>query len=265
MKYLPEHPCLKRHIDYFWIVKQGQELFKHAPPLLDFPGLCPELIYVLDGYYTIHYQGRKERVSENRLYSFVYQDVLLDCSTLKSFAIVRFKARNLSSLLPFIPCSAPEVMRNSICRIEDIFRNPLYCPTKYLSSLPAPVIGQELENWLLRQYRPEHEGFLADMAAELPDGGSPKEVMAKTGYSYSTLERHFKRDTGLGPKQYQRLQRFRRVINELYDSRNPDWMHYVVQNGYHDQSHLIREVKRYSRRTPATLLRESVLQDFRPH
>lgn len=264
MKYLPQHPALQRHIDHFWIVEKGCELFKSAPPLLDFPGLCPELIFVLDGYYTIHYQGRKERVSDNRLYSFIYQDVLLDCSTLKSFAFVRFKPRNLSSLLPFIPYPAPEVMRNSICRIEDIFHGMPACPIKHLAKLSAPIIGQELESWLLQQYRPEHEGFLADMAAELPNGGSPKEVMAKTGYSYSTLERHFKRDTGLSPKQYQRLQRFRRVINELYDSQNTDWMHYVVQNGYHDQSHLIREVKHFSRRTPTAILREPGLQGFRP-
>ena len=155
-------------------------------------------------------------------------------------------------------------MRNSICLVEDVFRQSPACPAKHLATLTAPEIGQELEAWLLQQYRPENEGFLADMAAELPNGGSPKEVMEKTGYSYSTLERHFKRDTGLGPKQYQRLQRFRRVINELYRSHNTDWLHYVVQNGFHDQSHLIREVKHFSRRTPTAILREPGLQKFRP-
>jgi len=263
MKYLPQHPDLKRHVDHFWIVGKEERLFDAAPPLLDFPGLSPELIIVLDGYYTIQYQGRWERVDQATLYSFLYTNVLIDCSNLHAFAIVRFKPRNLSSLLPFLPHPAEAIMRKSVCKVADVFDASTLSLLEHLPQLSAPAIASELESWLLPQYRREREGFLAEMAAELPNGGTPKELMATTRYSYATLERHFRRETGLTPKRYQTIHRFRQAINAIYGTASTDWLSYVERYGYYDQSHFIREVKRYSGLTPSAILQQPGLWEYR--
>lgn len=264
MKFLPLHPDIKRHVDHFWVVENSHTLFGESPPLHEFPGLSPELIFVLDGYYTISYQGKKERVTENKLYSFIHQEVIIDVSTLTSFAIIRFKPRNLSSLLPFINERAEDVMRNPVFRAEVVFTDRINQLTHHLRGQPASTIALELEGFLLDHFIAEREGFLSELSGTLPAGGSPKEIMARTNYSYSTLERHFKRDTGLTPKKFQVLRRFRLAVNELYDTGNTDWLYYVEKYGYFDQSHFIKEVKRYSGRTPGEILRYPGLHFYRP-
>lgn len=264
MKLLPLHTDIQRHVDHFWVVEDSQALFSKSPPLHEFPGLSPELILVLDGYYTINYQGQQERVNQNKLYSFIHQDVLLDFSTLRSFAIVRFQPRNLSSLLPFINERAEDVMRNPVFRAEVVFTERINQLTDHLRGQPAAMIAAELESFLLDHFRAEREGFLSELSTSLPAGGSPQEIMARTNYSYSTLERHFKRETGLTPKKFQTLRRFRLAVNELYDTGNTDWLHYVEKFGYFDQSHFIKEVKRYSSLTPGEILQRPGLQFYRP-
>ncbi|MEL7159375.1 MAG: AraC family transcriptional regulator [Bacteroidota bacterium] len=264
MKFLPQDPDLRRHVDHFWIVKNATDLFAGAPPLLDFPGLSPELIIVLDGHFTIHYRGKTERVNHARLYSFLYDRVLLDFSKLRAFAFVRFQPRNLSSLLPFLSFRAEDLMRRPVCTSETAFGPDTTRLFTHLATQPPAEIAAELETWLSGHFRPEREGFLADMATDLPHGGSPAELMERTGYSYATLERHFKRDTGLTPKRYQTLQRFRRALNDVYLRTSSDWTGYVARHGYYDQSHFIREVKKHTGFTPGQLLHQPAFQRFRP-
>lgn len=242
----------------------AQPVFEHSPLLHEFPGLSPELILVLDGHYTISYRGKRERVNTNKLYSFIHQDVLLDFSTLHSFAIIRFQARNLSSLLPFINERAEDLMRNPVFQAEVVFTERINQLANHLRDASAATIAEELEGFLLDHFLAEREGFLSELTLSLPSGGSPGEIMARTNYSYSTLERHFKRDTGLTPKKFQTLRRFRQAINELYDTGNTDWLHYVEKYGYFDQSHFIKEVKRYSSLTPGQILKRPGLQPYRP-
>lgn len=219
---------------------------------------------MLDGHYTIGYQGKRERINTNRLYSFIHQDVLLDFSTLRSFAIIRFKPRNLSSLLPFIKQRAEDVMRNPVFGAEVVFTARINQLAAHLRGAAAADIAGELEGFLLDRFLAEREGFLSQLSLTLPAGGSPREIMARTNYSYSTLERHFKRDTGLTPKKFQTLHRFRQAVNELYTTGNTDWLHYVEKYGYFDQSHFIKEVKRYSNLTPGQILKRPGLQPYRP-
>ena len=264
LKFVPQHPDIQRHVDHFWIVENAQFVFVQSPPLHEFPGLSPEFILVLDGSYTISYQGKRERVFTNKLYSFIDRDVLLDLSMLRSFAIIRFQPRNLSSLLPFIRQRADEVMRNPVFPAEAVFTKRINLLTNHLRGASATTIAAELEGFLLDHFLAEREGFLSELSLELPAGGSPKEIMAQTNYSYSTLERNFKRDTGLTPKKFQTLRRFRRAVNELYDTGNTDWLHYVEKYGYYDQSHFIKEVKRYSNLTPSQILTYPGLRPYRP-
>lgn len=265
MKYLPSDTDLRKHIDYYWIVTDSTSLFHNAVALYDFPGITPELILVLEGHYTMYYQGKTTRVDKSKLYSFIHQKVILDMSQLKSFIIVNFKSRALSSLLPFVSYQAPELMAEPIREVEAVFGSATSRLCQYLKKIADPAtIVHELDNWLRPYYRSGRAGFITEIANELPAQCSPQKLMHLTGYSYSTLERHFKRDTGLTPKKYHSLQRFRLAIEAIYTSRNTDWQHYVHLYGYYDQSHFIKEIKHYTGFTPTQLLNTPGLVKMRP-
>lgn len=264
MKYTPQCPELQQHIDHYWIVKDVATVFHQTPPVYAYPGITPELILVLDGYYTSHYQGKTEKIHHSKLYSFLSHDIILDLSTLRSFIIVQFKSRALSSLLPFVNQKADELMRQPICKIADINGPGINKFCQYLQQLSSEEAVNHLDEWLRTMQHSKHTGFLAELANDLPAYCTPAALRQLTGYSYSTLERHFKRDTGLSPKAYQSLQRYKLAVQEIYQTRNEDWHHYVHRYGYYDQSHFIKEIKRYTSFTPQQLLHTPGLLSFRP-
>ncbi|MEM9895979.1 MAG: AraC family transcriptional regulator, partial [Bacteroidota bacterium] len=103
-----------------------------------------------------------------------------------------------------------------------------------------------------------------EMAEELKEDCSPKNILSDTNYSYSTLERYFKKETGLTLKGFQTLTRFKLATEELYTTQNQNWIHYVDKFKYFDQSHFIKEIKRFSGFTPSQLLNTPGLISYRP-
>jgi AraC-like DNA-binding protein len=67
-----------------------------------------------------------------------------------------------------------------------------------------------------------------------------------------TYERYFLNYVGVTPKQYANICRFNNAFKYMETiSEPPDWHDMVVKFGYYDQSHFIREFKRYSGKTPS--------------
>jgi len=265
MIFLPDSSSsLRKHIDYYWIVKEKQHQFGNLQNLFAFPGITPDLLLILDGHLTYRYQGKVKKVMKSQLYSHIHENVNLDLSAIKSFVIVKFKSKGLSSLLPFVDVSTEALMKNSIVDADIIFGNSINVLTTQLNALDAHAGIKELDAWFLSHYKKEREGFMVDLAGELSENFELKEIMKATTYSYSTLERYFKKDTGLSPKKYQAMRRYKQVVQEICTSRNTDWMHYVQTYGYYDQSHFIKEIKRFTSFTPTQLLQVPSFVSYRP-
>lgn len=66
-------------------------------------------------------------------------------------------------------------------------------------------------------------------------------VAEHLGVSIRSLQRRFRAATGLSPKQFARLRRFRHATLELIRDRNRGWAEVAFESGYADQSHLVRE------------------------
>lgn len=65
--------------------------------------------------------------------------------------------------------------------------------------------------------------------------------------SVSKFERHFKRITGLTPKKYAKLKRFRITLKEgLFKP----WQDFVYDLGFYDQAHFIKEFKSFIGESP---------------
>ena len=264
MKFFPTTSELRRHIDHYWIVDTAKDLFRNNLAITAFPGITPEYIIPLRGYYSYLYQGVITQVYQSRIYSFIHDQVTLDMSQLESFVIVQFKPRALSSIIPFLGRTAEQLMRDPIHYAEDIYGSSFDKMVNKLRQIDVLDRIDVLDEFFSDVYSAELEGFISEYTASLSQNYSLRDIMNATNYSYSTLERHFKKDTGLTPKRYQTLKRYKAAVEEIYDTRNDDWMHYVVKYGYYDQSHFIKEIQRYTSYTPSQLLQITGLRSFRP-
>lgn len=264
MIYEPKISEVKKHIDHYWIITNTSLLSMDSGQMYAYPGITPDMIIVLEGHYTLTYMGEKYTSNRSRLFSFIHKEVFMELSDLKSCIIVKFKSRGLSSLKPFLEIDSETIMRDSVAFADDMFGIEMELLRLHLLQLKPEEVASELDQWFAARYKKEREGFVVEMAQEVSAACDLKTIMEATKYSYSTLERHFKKDTGLTPKRFQSLQRYKKAVRELYVTRNSDWQHYVLKYGYYDQSHFIKEIKRYTNHTPSQLLKTPAFIQVRP-
>jgi len=93
------------------------------------------------------------------------------------------------------------------------------------------------------------------------------ELSRETGYSQRHLDALFRRWVGLPPKQYARIRRFQRVLAHLVRGTpepslteagvsvamrmtEPQWARLALEHGYCDQSHLVRDFRKFAGLSP---------------
>jgi len=77
------------------------------------------------------------------------------------------------------------------------------------------------------------------------------EVIARSGVGRRQFERRFRDAVGLSPKRFASVLRLRSVFDVLQDDPHSDGTGAALAAGYFDQSHLIRDFRRYVGCTPA--------------
>ena len=86
------------------------------------------------------------------------------------------------------------------------------------------------------------------------------ELAADTGYSVRYINGVFKSEMGISPKAFCRIIRFQKCLSDLcsgYSAKQIEDISAEAMNlGYADESHMIRDFKNFSRRTPRGFLRE---------
>jgi len=264
MLYKPQNSDVGRHIDSYWIVDDAKSILGNASCLHGYPGITPDMIIVLDGYYTFEYVGQYIKQSQSRLFSFIHNEVKLNLATLNSFILVKFKSRALGALQPFVQESTEQIMQNPVDFSDSAFGGTISQLANWISGLSKLEIVTFLDHWFLSYYKKEREGFVIEMAENISPTFDIQKIMAATNYSYSTIERHFKRETGLTPKKYQSLRRCKTAVSEICMTRNNDWMYFIDKYNYYDQSHFIREIQRYTKFTPSQLLNVPNFLTYRP-
>ena len=89
-------------------------------------------------------------------------------------------------------------------------------------------------------------------AVALLRGGSAnvESAAAQVGVTRQHLNRLFRREVGLGPKQFERVARMQRLRSLLRQAALPNWPALALEAGYCDQSHMIREHRALTGLTP---------------
>jgi AraC-like DNA-binding protein len=87
------------------------------------------------------------------------------------------------------------------------------------------------------------------------DATTVHEVTQRLGLSHRRFLEVFKRQVGLTPKLFHRVQRFQRILTHMRHAQALEWSHLAVDCGFFDQSHLIRDFVEFSGFSPAEFAR----------
>ena len=81
------------------------------------------------------------------------------------------------------------------------------------------------------------------------------QLAKKTGYSDKYLTKTLQKYVGVGPKVFQRIQRFQAAIGDMNRcTEYIDWPDLVFKHDYHDQAHFIKEFKHFTGFSPQNYL-----------
>jgi AraC-like DNA-binding protein len=89
---------------------------------------------------------------------------------------------------------------------------------------------------------------------------SVKELEQQTGYSSRWLNRKFEEHLGISPKNFASISRFQYYYHALLTNASRILTHKEFYNHYYDESHFIREFKRFTGMPPAKL--ENAVNNF---
>lgn len=273
MKYIPQDPHVKKYVDYYWIINREDNVFKNVNSIHAFPGVRPELTIFLNGSIRYTYCGRVKKTNNHLLSGHIHRDFVFRTQELNRIVVIVFQPYSLAALGPFLRMKPQELMKKSVCDAERVFDKNIHRLADHLRTLSDQEIGEELDFWLLQFIDTASTGgFVTELLGQvrndqgLANGqdNSIRQLKEISNCSYSTIERYFKKETGLTPKKYQALVRYKKVLEELYDSGNADWFYYIEKYGFFDQSHFIKEIRKYTGLTPSQLLPTPSLRTYRP-
>lgn len=264
MKFLCTDKKLSKHIDHYWIVSDTNEVFGRIGKLFAYPGVKPEIIIPLKGDYGIWYAGKMEKISEARFYPHIRERAVIDFMNLETFIIIQFKPRSIAAMMPFLRVKSELLLNDGFFFAKDIYGKNFQILVEKLKNLAAAQMPDYLDEFFNKVYDSNQDGFITELATEMETNPSIQKLKAITKYSTSTLERYFKKETGMTPKKYINLHRYKFAVEEIYDTGNSNWLHYVDKYDFYDQSHFIKEIKKYTGLTPGQLLKTPGLHEFRP-
>jgi AraC-like DNA-binding protein len=99
-----------------------------------------------------------------------------------------------------------------------------------------------------------YDALIGRLALRMEREDVPVETLANdVGFTRRQLERRFADAVGMAPKALAQVLRFQRVLGAIVEEA-PRWVDIAAECGYCDQSHLIRDFKRFTGTSPRGFL-----------
>jgi AraC-like DNA-binding protein len=135
-----------------------------------------------------------------------------------------------------------------------------------IANLDPELAAERVQLWLFemmqRRGRDPHPGLMQAVSRITAANGCERieNVSDAVGIGRRQLERLFRMQIGVAPKELASLARFTRAVERL--GHNRSWAGLAVDAGYADQAHFIRSFKRRAGRTPAEFTRSGSLDEI---
>ncbi|HEX2466520.1 MAG TPA: AraC family transcriptional regulator [Thermoanaerobaculia bacterium] len=116
---------------------------------------------------------------------------------------------------------------------------------------PQAILDTLERELLARAVRPLASDPTLEFAVSAFDrGATVAAVLSRIGGSSRRFLRAFAERVGLTPKRFERIRRFRRVVDSIELGRPVSWAQVALACGYYDQAHLINDFREFSGITP---------------
>ncbi|RYE50512.1 MAG: AraC family transcriptional regulator [Sphingobacteriales bacterium] len=242
------HEELSELIECYWMMEDDNTV-PNIQKIV--PDGFTEIIFNYGSVYQANMNGNWQLQAHNllagQINSYFY---LQNTSNTASFAI-KLKPAALSQLFGL----NMEIYLDKIVDL-DTFPHP---KLEELSRIFLPFENEEtLKNhlnnhFLLLKQNAESNPLENEIALIFKSNGSVTvgELCEAGGKNERQLQRLFKRWVGLSPKYYSRIIRFNYIF-QLVKEGQMGWSELVYRSGYYDQSHFIRDFKRFTGEDPST-------------
>ncbi len=90
---------------------------------------------------------------------------------------------------------------------------------------------------------------------------SVRQLAYSANMSIRNFERQFSEEVGMSPKLFSNVVRFNRAFEVKLRYPQKDWTTIALECGYFDQTHLIKDFKRFTGNAPAAFLRQTPVTD----
>lgn len=238
------HPYWQAYVDTYWYAKGSEVGISRI-----YPDGYLDLIFDLKGSGL----ASAERIRISGMMTS-YRDVILDSET--EVLGIRLKPSSLS-LLQTIPVG--QLKNASIC-LNEITHLPIGEWSERL--LAAPGTGEKI-HWIEQYLLPrligpfeEEDWLISTVCQQIAQQCVQIDISALARQyfiSLRQLERRFKGKVGISMKEYQRVQRFSKALDEIRRLPEKSLLHIAFDNGYTDHAHLTREVSRMTGNNPSAL------------
>ena len=98
--------------------------------------------------------------------------------------------------------------------------------------------------------------FAVSQIIAAPNQCSIKTISDKVGYSQKHTIKLFKEHVGVTPKEFLKVIRFQKAIQQIENQISVDWSHVAFDCGFYDQSHFIADFKGFSGFTPSEYVKQ---------
>lgn len=237
---------LSTYIECYWVVESDQP--PHTQKII--PDGFPEMIFHYGDPYEINLGGTWEQQGKALIAGQISQHFLLRNTGYSKMLGLKFRPAAIGQLFCIDMCLLLDKVLNLQTLLDGHFQFLIEAP--WNAENPAGAI-QQIERYLLGHAQNKPEPIASAAADAIHQTGGTMSIATlctQLEVSERTLERSFKKYIGMAPKYYARIIRFNRIF-ELLQNKNLNWADLVYESGYYDQSHFIRDFKKFSGEDPS--------------
>lgn len=239
-------PDLQNKVVCYWVVKDEDPTPRQQKII---PDGCPEIIFHLGDAYRINLGGEWVKQSRSLLAGQLTKHFLLENTGVSDMLGIKFRPAGVAAL--FGIAMAP--LTDRVVHLEEALPAWKSVVKELERSHNTAQRTVAIEQFLRAHYLSEKKDLPVENAIQqiITSHGmlQMSELAAALGVSTRHLEQLFTHYVGLTPKFFARIVRFNYVF-ELLKNQQPDWLNLVVQAGYYDQSHFIRNFKAFTGEDP---------------
>jgi len=252
----PKHPLLHSYIQYFLFIKNDDPDYSKIH-------ICyPNTNYCLGlhkGNRLVPFSDHQFMLAPSPNFHSYLTGIYRTPITIQSSGVfdevcIEFEPMGLE-MLTGLPFSEVHFLSEPVQQFSPTQQNELF-RAAFEKKTPAQRASQ-LEHFFL-QYLSTFSPFSFIPFNHL-EGQNIDQLQMHLNLSYRSVHRLYKKRLGIPPKEFLNIKRYRKGVRQLRQTRTFTDLAYQV--GFADQSHMIREFKKYTGFTPRHFLKNSLTID----